>query len=335
MVREEAGLGVADDLEAGNSLNAGEQTAGCVHCSPGELKVALFSVGLEGGPSRRVGATWPSSQQGRGSENATRPVFVDEHLVLEVIQVPVQDAGCALGGEAVLVDVRGNGGYPRHAKIPGRQDNAELLKEGKQVSTNARIHMQGNAPFLRYATQTLYRVDDAVRVLGRRPKDHDRVPVHQFLDGLKVNSQVLGQRGASDLDTEVLAALFPGHVCRLGDDHLRLAYASGIATVTVGLYRQQAAFRTAGGHDAADLVVAVQEVAGRAQNLSLETLQALEGRRIQAIGGEVLAISFLEKPVVVVVQVIDEAPRLGFLILRIVLAEGFEVGEDLGAGSSL
>src|SRR5664280_3218805 len=187
MVREEAGLGVADDLEAGNSLNAGEQTAGCVHCSPGELKVALFSVGLEGGPSRRVGATWPSSQQGRGSENATRPVFVDEHLVLEVVQVPIQDARRALGSEAIFVDVCGNRGYPWHAKIPSWQANAELLQEGKKISTNARIHMQGNASFLRYMTQTLYRVDDAMRVLGRRPQDHDCVPVHQFLDGLKVN----------------------------------------------------------------------------------------------------------------------------------------------------
>ncbi len=100
---------------------------------------------------------------------------------------------------------------------------------------------------------------------------------------------VTGKWRVDDLDVEVVSALLPGHVSRLGDDHLGLANPGplGPRQVAVGLDRQQAALGAARGHSPADLLITAEETPSHRDDLGLEALQAAKGHGVEPIGREV------------------------------------------------
>ena len=284
---------------------------------------------LDGRPGRGIGAAGTGAEQGGGGEDAARPVRVHEHLVLEQIQAAVGDGRGALGGVAVLVDVGGDGGHPRHPVVPQRQRLAVLLHEGQDEAAHAGVHVQRHAALLGDAAHGLDRIYGAVRIARRGAQHHHRVAVDQPRQARDVGFQISSQRQQPDLDAEILRGLEPGNMGARRQHHLRPAYPpSGACQVAVGLDRQQAALGAAGGDHAAGIRRPVVELGDGGDDFRLEALEALEGRRVQAVGRGVGLVGLGQESVVLLAEVIDQAPEPAGLVVGILPAESGELLQD-------
>ena len=131
------------------------------------------------------------------------------------------------------------------------------------------------------------RVDDTLRVLGRRTDEERGLPVDRTGHGVDVGPIVVAHRDAAGLEAEVLAALVEGGVGRHRQHCVGRASAAALCPAPFGrLDRAQDALGTAGREEPGWLVVdlVAAEKAGRgSHDLAAHPLQAGEDRRVQRV----------------------------------------------------
>jgi len=173
-------------------------------------------------------------------------------------------------------------------------------------------------------------VDDAVGIGGCR-RHHERgLLADGVLDGVGVGTPVLAAGHARLLDVEVVGALRERGVGGLGQDDVWLLDAPLLARpVAGGLHRQQDALGAAGGDVPDGVVVAAQPVREHPGHLVLVRHEAGERRRRQRVLCGVQRRRLVLEPLVLLVDVVDQAPGPSGLPVGVALAALRHLLEDV------
>ncbi len=180
------------------------------------------------------------------------------------------------------------------------------------------VHVQRYTRLLRQSAQFLNGINHAVWVTRRRTDNKRRVAVNPFTRRRQVHPAGVVHGHVHRLYAEIMGRLFEGDMYSRGHNHLR---AAPVGPVPVSLYRQQARFRTARGHCAAHLGVAVKQVGRHTHHLRFEPFETLEGKRVQGILGKIEAMRFFQEAGVFVAQAVNQAPGPAVTPLGVVAAK--------------
>jgi hypothetical protein len=192
--------------------------------------------------------------------------------------------------------------------------------------------VEGQAAPQRELGDVADRVDHAMRVLRRGGSDEHGVRVDQRLEILDVGAVAGGQAREAHLEAEVLRRLVEGGVDRLGRDDVRLAELLVLAACAIPrrLHREQDRLGAAARHRADDVGAAVDHRCGHADDLGLHLLQALEGHRVEEVLREEELVGGLQRLLVFLARVVDEAERTAVAPVGVALAEALHALDQLG-----
>jgi len=200
-----------------------------------------------------------------------------------------QQNGRALGREAVLVNVGGKARDTGHGKVEVRDRIALPPREGREETAEAGIDMQPQPARLGQRSQFADRIEDAVRVAGRRGHQHDRAGVDGRGHGRRIDAKVRADRHPAHLQSQGVCGLVDARMAAAGHDDVGPAQRGTCGQRLVARRHdcQELAFRAAGGESAAGRRAGIKEGKRHGNDLALESDQAREGPAPQGVFREV------------------------------------------------
>lgn len=150
------------------------------------VDVPLLADAHHAGPAPRDEGAGAATRDAGGGVHAAGPVGGDEVLVGAQVLGAVEHGGVALGGEAVLVGVAGDGGDALEAEVEELRLEAGLFEEGHEERAQAAVDVQRQAALQGQLGERRDVVHDAVREVGRGTYEHDGVGVDEAGDAVDV-----------------------------------------------------------------------------------------------------------------------------------------------------
>ena len=145
--------------------------------------------------------------------------------------------------------------------------------------------------------------------------------------GVDVGAPVVAHGHLVHSQAEVVGGLVEGGVGTGRHHHLRLGDAPLLAAALAGgLHRAEDALGAAGGHEAGDVVVAVQEVGGDADDIALDAAQARERLGVEGVVVEEHLGDLLHHRVHLGSRVVDHPEGLAVLPAHVA---GAQLGEGV------
>ena len=181
--------------------------------------VAALALRHQAGPAAGDEGPRPRAGDAGRRVHAAGPVGRDEVLVGAQLRVAVEHGAVALGREAVLVRVAGDAGHAFEGEVEGRGFEAGAGEEGDEEGAEAAVDVQGEVPLEGEPREGGDVVGDAVREVGGRADEQDRVAVDEARDGGE-GGAVGGGRAGDEVrfDFEVGTRFAEGRVRGFGED---------------------------------------------------------------------------------------------------------------------
>ena len=175
------------------------------------------------------------------------------------------------------------------------------------------------------------RVDHALRVLRGAAHHQHGVGADERGHGVDVGAPVVAHRHLVQPEPEVVGGLVERGVGAGRHDHLRLGDAPLLAAALAGgLHRAEDALGAAGGHEAGDVVVAVEQVGGDAHDVALDAAEARERLGVEGVVVEEHLGDRLHHRVRLGAGVVDHPEGLAVLPAHVAGAQLGERVDDLG-----
>ena len=185
----------------------------------------------------------------------------------------------------------------------------------------------------RQRCHVLDRVDHAEGIRRRGADGEHGVGVEQRRHVLGVGAQVFARRDMDVLDVEKMRGLHEGGVRGAGDDELSILDAAfGAGFVSRRLHGHEDRFSAAGGHGAADVVAAVEEVGGDGDDVALHLSQRREDDGVEGVLLQGMVGGLVQHAVDFGAGVVDEAPGAGGAVVAVVGLHGAHVTHDVFDG---
>ena len=184
------------------------------------------------------------------------------------------------------MSVSRDAGHSGHSEVKRLETKTKLVREDNEETAETGVHVDRNVEGQPQGGNVRDGVHDAVSVLRGGGQQHHRVGVTGSPQVLHPGHQSHGVHGhVSHRHPQQVAGLVQPDMSRDGHHQVGPGHPPGLPGVaSVGQHGQYEALGAPGGHRAADLLPAVEQVARHPHHLRLHLPQPGEGVRVEGVG---------------------------------------------------